>query len=182
MVVSKLKAILIREARTIFLAAIVSLISFVLLAIWRQFDSKTFSFLQIIFVTLLIAIAIYSITIFSGGSLSKQLLQRQLAIIAITFTVLSFFVLNIDRSRSFYLLKWVSSYETAGVTSSQLATEKHLIGRDLTDILQRIDEQKASGTIQDVNGKLKLTALGLRMNQIFLFIAKFEKLDGYLKA
>lgn len=180
--ISKLKVIAIRDAITLIIAAVVTITSFVFLAIWRHFDSKTFSFLQIIFVTFIAGIAIYSLTIFLNGSLSRLLVHRQLAIIAITFTVLSFFVLNIDRSRSFYLIKWVGSYETAGISSSQLANEKHLIGRDLIDILQRIDEQKASGTIQEVNGRLKLSPLGSRMNQLFLFLAKFEQLDGYLKA
>ena len=168
-----------RETLTFFLSVIFTFLSFALFAIIRHFDKKTFSFLQIIFVTLLIALLVYTLSSIPMNRFTTLFHGRELAITLIVFTILSFTILNIDRSRSFYLLKWVSISGEAGTTTSDMARNYNLSGQDLDDIKQRVDEQKESGTIVQDAGKLRLTLLGKLIVNISTFTAKFTNLSGY---
>ena len=127
-----------------------------LLGLWRVFDSRTFLFLQILLCCFLLYMLLHilenRVRIFSG---------RQLLSILIAFTLISFMTLNIDRSRSFFLLKWVGQYEnTSGTTVEYIATKKSLSTSEVTALNQRVQEQKESIMLKGDGGKVKLTLIG----------------------
>lgn len=168
-----------RELLTILLSVIFTFIAFIFLAILRLFDDTTFSFLQILLVTMLVAIFVYGLSFIPLSRFTAVFHGRELAITLVVFTILSFTVLNIDRSRSFYLLKWVSIAGNTGTSTADIAEKYNLTGQDFIDIRQRIEEQKESGSITEVDGKLKLTFLGKLIVNISTFTANFANLSGY---
>lgn len=176
---TKVKILIKREIVTILLSLAFSLLAFLVLALIRLFDSKTFSFIQIILVTSLIGIVTYTFSFMSNGTFGKLLKNREIAITLIVFTLLSFSILNIDRSRSFYLTKWVHISQERGTTVDELVQKYDFSRQDYQDLLQRVEEQKQSGTIVESDGRLKLTSLGKIVVRISTLIAKVENLNGY---
>lgn len=168
-----------REIQLVGISFLLTILAFVLLAIWRHYDSQTFSFQQIIFICLFMGMAIYGLTMFGRGKYASLLVGKELATILLIFTVLSFLILNIDRSRSFYLLKWVEISSSSGISADELSSRIGFSKIERADIEQRIEEQVSSGTLKIDQGKMKLTILGRTLTSIFNFIAKFENLKGY---
>jgi energy-coupling factor transporter transmembrane protein EcfT len=174
-----MKNLIKREVATIILALIFTAISFVLFALIRKIDTDTFSFLQIIMVTFLIAVFVYTLSFLGYRNFSSIFHGRELTIVLIVFTLLSFAVLNIDRSRSFYLIKWVSISGEKGISTAELADKYNLSSQDFSDLSQRVREQKESGTLFESKGKLHLTRAGKAIASVSTFIAGFASLTGY---
>jgi hypothetical protein len=174
-----LKDLIRRESITILLALGFTGVSFVLFAMFRQFDTKTFSFLQIIVVTIFVAALVYVLSQIQSNKFNLILRGRELAIVLTVFTLLSFAILNIDRSRSFYLIKWVSISGDSGISTEDIAKRYGLSGRDFSDLGQRVEEQKESGSIVENDGKLHLTLLGKFVANVSTLIANFANLSGY---
>ena len=168
-----------REFLTILLSVIFTCIALIFLAILRQFDDVTFLFLQILFITILVAILVYGLSFIPLSRFTAVFHGRELAITLIVFTLLSFTTLNIDRSRTFYLLKWVSIAGEAGTSTTDMAKKYNFSGQDIIDIRQRVEEQTESRSIVEVDGKLKLTLLGKLIVNTSTFIANFANLSGY---
>jgi len=178
---NKISGIIRHEIVSISVGLIITFFAFVILAVWRIFDTETFSFLQIIAVIFLVGLALYAITFLFDGKISKLLWRRELVAIAISFTIMSFFILNIDRSRSFFLIKWIAHNEPAGISVKQIAISHNLSKVDIHDLKQRIREQMSSGTVESVSGHLHLTSRGIFLAKLFDFIAKVENLKGYTR-
>ena len=176
-----MKRLIKRETMTITLALIFTAIAFIFFALIRKFDTDTFSFLQIIMVSILIAIFVYTLSNLGHKRISSIFYGRELPIVLIVFTLLSFAVLNIDRSRSLYLIKWVSFSGDQGISTAELAVKYNLSSQDFSDLSQRIREQKESGTLVESEGKLHLTRVGNAIAAVSTFIANFASLSGYPK-
>ena len=179
---SKLLVLTRREFKTVLISVLVTIFGFLLLAIWRFFQDSTFLFTQILIVTAGLGFLIYLISFMLENRVSALLRSRELAIIVLTFTLLSFFTLNIDRSRSFFLLKWVSESSESGTTLQEISVSQNFSVKDIEDFKQRIEEQKESGTLKEENGQVKVTALGSAIVSVSRFIAKAVSLNGFLKA
>ena len=179
---SKLLVLTRREFKTVLISVLVTIFGFLLLAIWRFFQDSTFLFTQILIVTAGLGFLIYLISFMLENRVSALLRSRELAIIVLTFTLLSFFTLNIDRSRSFFLLKWVSESSESGTTLQEISASQNFSVKDIEDFKQRIEEQKESGTLKEENGQVKVTALGSAIVSVSRFIAKAVSLNGFLKA
>ena len=179
---SKLLVLTRREFKTVLISVLVTIFGFLLLAIWRFFQDSTFLFTQILIVTAGLGFLIYLISFMLENRVSALLRSRELAIIVLTFTLLSFFTLNIDRSRSFFLLKWVSESSESGTTLQEISVSQYFSEKDIEDFKQRIEEQKESGTLKEENGQVKVTALGSAIVSVSRFIAKAVSLNGFLKA
>jgi hypothetical protein len=171
-----------RETTTIALSLCFTFIALLILAFIRFFDNSTFLFLQVLLVTLLISLIIYGLSGISSHRLKIDLRGRELAITSIVFLVLSFSVLNIDRSRSFYLIKWISISGQKGTTTTQISDKFNLSPQDSKDLTQRVKEQKESRTIVEVDGKLHLTLLGKVIVTVSSWIAQLTNLNGYPRA
>ena len=95
----------------------------------------------------------------------------------------SFLLLNIDRSRSVYVLKWVDYSGKSGVSMSDILSKGSGSDMDTFALKQRIDEQIQSGNIQRNSSQtLTTTYQGHLLNQFFRIIARLESLDGYSKS
>lgn len=179
---AKLSEIIRRELKTILISVLITILGFLLLGLWRFFQDSTFLFTQILLVTAGLGFVIYLITVMLESRVSALLRSRELAIIVLTFTLLSFFTLNIDRSRSFFLLKWVSESSESGTTLQEISVSQNFSVKDIEDFKQRIEEQKESGTLKEENGQIRVTALGSTIVSVSRFIAKAVSLNGFLKA
>jgi len=168
------------EIRKILTGIVTTLIAMLVIAVWRQFDTNTFIFLQILLVTLLIAILCYVLS--ENKYLKKFLHQNELIAALIPFVIVSFLLLNIDRSRSIYVVKWVGANQNVGVTLEELRTSKNLTPSEYSAIQQRINEQVQSGTLVEADSKIRLTVRGKIMLKIIEAVAKIENLTGYSKA
>ena len=170
-----------REFRTVLVSIFVTILGFLILGFWRFFQDSTFLFLQILTVTAILGAIIYFITVMFENRLSALLRGRELTSIVVAFTLISFFTLNIDRSRSFYLIKWVSESGDTGTTLQEISKSKNFSPEDIKDFRQRINEQKESGTLKVENGQIKVTFLGSIVVSVSRFFAKFASLEGYSK-
>lgn len=177
-----LRAMCRRDLITVVLSVFFSMISFLFLAIIRSFDANTFLFLQILVVTLLILLMVYGLSLAPVGRFAKSLRGRELAIALVVFMLLSYSVLNIDRSRTFYLNKWISVSGQQGITVEHLAKKYNLSPQDFDDLAQRVGEQKESRTIVEIDGRLHLTLLGKIIVAVSSFIAQLTNLNGYPRA
>jgi hypothetical protein len=126
--------------------------------------------------------SIYVFTFFGKGGIARLLWGKELAAILIIFIFLSFLILNVDRSRSVYLLKWVEMSSSAGITEEELSNRMGFTKIEKSDFRQRINEQISSGTIRLDEDKLKLTLSGTVLTKFFNFLANFENLKGYPKS
>jgi hypothetical protein len=176
---NKLLNLLKRELRFLLITGFLTAFAFILLALWRVFDSNTFTFHQIILICLVIGASIYFFTFFGKGGIARILSGKELAAILIIFTFLSFLILNVDRSRSVYLLKWVEMSSSSGISEEELSNRIGFSKIEKSDFKQRINEQISSGTIRLDQDKLKLTLSGTLLTKFFNFLAKFENLKGY---
>ena len=91
-------------------------------------------------------------------------------------------ILNIDRSRSYYVLSWVdkdlvkmsgASYDLSKIHSSEKL--------DLVGIQQRLSEQLSRGLIEISNSDVKVTASGSFIVKLSNLLADIFKLDGWRK-
>jgi hypothetical protein len=175
----RFRVIIRRETTTIALSFCFTLVAFLALAVVRFFDNSSFLFLQVLLITLLIALLIYGLSGISSHRFKIDLRGRELAMTSIVFLVLSFSVLNIDRSRSFYLIKWISISSHQGATITQISEKYNLSAQDSKELAQRVEEQKESRTIVEVDGKLQLTLLGKVIVTVSSWIAHLTNLTGY---
>ena len=178
---SKLSVLIRRELKTILISVLITIIGLLLLGLWRFFQDSTFLFIQILTVTAGLGFVIYLISFMLENRVSAILRSRELAIIVLSFTLLSFFTLNIDRSRSFFLLKWVSESSDQRTTLQEIGISQNFSIKDMQDFKQRIQEQKESGTLKEENGQIKVTTLGSAIVAVSKFIAKVLSLNGFLK-
>jgi hypothetical protein len=167
------------ETTTLVVALSVTVIGFCLLAFVRLFDPDTFLFIQILILSILLLITLYAYTAKRKGRLSVTLRGRELISVVIMFTLLSFSLLNIDRSRSVYLLKWVSVSEKTGLTSQEFIDSHANSKLDVRDLTQRVREQKSIRTISIHDDQIKLTSLGTIIVWTSNFAGSFQNLKGY---
>lgn len=167
------------ETITLVVAISITIIGFCLLAFIRIFDPNTFLFIQILILSILLLITLYSYTTKRKGKLGVTLRGRELISVVIMFTLLSFSLLNIDRSRSVYLLKWVSVSEKSELTSQEFINSRANSKLDVRDLTQRVQEQKSIRTISIYEDQIKLTSLGKIIVWTSNFAGSFQNLKGY---
>lgn len=168
------------ELYKLILSVAGSLILFVLIAFWRLFDPNSFLFLQILFCSAIFLLFLYSLR--SRKFPFKLINGNELLIVSISFILVTFLLLNIDRSRSFFLLKWVESSGSHGTTITELQKHKNLSDSDLVAVKQRVKEQDQSGFIFKENERIYISRQGKILVFIFRNLASFENLKGYLNA
>lgn len=162
------------------MSMVVTLLLLAVLAIWRYFETNTFIFIQIIVCSIILLSLFYLLRL--SNSKFKFFNGNELLIIAISFIVVTFLLLNIDRSRSFFLLKWVDSSGSNGITVQEIQKQKNLSETDLIAVRQRIQEQDQSGFLIVRNERIYISQEGKVLVFIFRNLARVENLTGYGKA
>jgi len=176
----KLNNFLREESIKLFMSMGVTLLLLAVLAIWRYFETNTFIFIQIIVCSIILLSVLYLLRL--SNSKFKFFNGNELLIIAISFIVVTFLLLNIDRSRSFFLLKWVDSSGSNGITVQEIQKQKNLSESDLVAVEQRIQEQSQSGFLIVRNERIYISQEGKVLVFIFRNLARVENLAGYSKA
>jgi len=156
--------------------------SFILFCL-RNFDKlRVPLFEQILLATflsaalfLLISLLIKKFKVFSLDETVALLLISVLLCIV----VLPLSLVNVDRSRSFYVLSWVengSFYSSdAGIQFRVESTE----ALDVTGVEQRVKEQLDRGLIEKSNGQFHLTPSGRFMLKISNLLAQVFQLENW---
>ncbi len=145
-------------------------------------------FEQITCVTVLSTLAIFYWDIGNSGRSrrlgphSSGLMYKYLCIALIVFTVAQASILNIDRSRSFYVLAWVQEGKVL-VTGNQIDLSKVVSAEasSMTSIQARLIEQSQRGLVTIKEGKYSLTKKGILVLRISDLIAGVFKLELWAK-
>ncbi len=117
----KISAELKKDFFTVLSGFFVSFVGFLLISLWRIFDTETLLIVQIFCVSVIFYFLMIVHETFWQKSYSYQ---NKLVTTLLVFIVLSFLLLNIDRSRSVYILKWVSQTSVStGYTDISLISE-----------------------------------------------------------
>ena len=141
-------------------------ISLIALRQSRLFDELLFE--QITYLGILLCATCIAYLYLKRKLNERNILVLLLAVI-IFITLNSYTLVNVDRSRSFYILSWVShnevdcASEVVSLNSVQSQEAKNINGID-----QRIKEQISRGLIKKIDRKCELTSLGY----IYLDVAK----------
>ena len=167
------------EILTLVVALSLTIIGFCFLALIRLFDPNTFLFVQILILSILLLITLYAYTAKRKGRLGVTLRGKELISVVIMFTLLSFSLLNIDRSRSIYLLKWISVSEKSELSSQEFIDSRANSKLDVQDLTQRLNEQKSIRTISIHDDQIKLTSFGRIIVWTSSFVGSLQNLKGY---
>lgn len=177
---NKLRVLLEEELFKVRQAALTTLYISMSIAIWRFFDTKTFIFIQIILCSFLFLIIKYAKRLFRfkvNKDTGNELLSVAIAFILITSTLI-----NIDRSRSVFVLKWVNQYGQSGTSIEELQKSKNFSSSEKSAVEQRIREQEQMKLLNSKNGKVYISELGKIAIFLFERIAALENLQGYKDA
>ena len=165
--------------QTLFLLFIYSFI----LMIWRYFIRTSLIFDQIF------AISLVSLLLFVSLKLKENLNFNKLKIPDFNITIISillFFILgtsvlmNVDRSRSIYIFKWINRCQE---TPTKDYTECLISSRtDESEVVFRIREQIARKLVKEENARYELTIGGSAIFVASNQLAHIFNLDGYKNA
>lgn len=168
------------DFKSLIQGLIASAILFIMIGVWRIFDTTTFLFLQIFFSCIFLYIAF--VLTFPKTRFIKKSSQGFLSIL-IAFTIVSSLTLNIDRSRSVYLVKWVYEYsKEKPVSIEDFLVKKSFSPGDEIGLRQRIAEQKQTLFIQSDDSSLELTLLGKGFIKFAAILSNLLHLDGFKSA
>jgi hypothetical protein len=97
----------------------------------------------------------------------------------LSLLVLPYTLLNIDRSRSFYVLSWVDEskvyFENGQIVLEVRSTES----TDIAGVDLRLKEQEQRGLIREENGVYKVTNIGKLTLRIANLLAKLFNLSNW---
>ena len=119
----------------------------------------------------------------------KNYFSNELRYVILLFVIASmlvfqssqFLLLNIDRSRSFYVISWVKNHDIAVTFSGyDLLEVKSDEKMSQSAIANRIDEQVDRGFITVESSHLELSKVGLMLYVISDRVAGIFRLDGWL--
>jgi hypothetical protein len=97
----------------------------------------------------------------------------------LSLLVLPYTLLNVDRSRSFYVLSWVDQ-GSVFVENGQIILEvKSAESADITGVDLRLKEQEQRGLIREGNGIYKVTNIGKMTLWIANLLAKLFNLTNW---
>jgi hypothetical protein len=91
-------------------------------------------------------------------------------------------VMNVDRSRSFYVLSWVENNKIETTTNGELILNVESPEKfNIVSIKERLNEQSSRGLIEFRDNSYFLTWRGRLTFNMAETLAAFYKLDGWLK-
>jgi hypothetical protein len=128
-----------------------------------------------LFETILITCFIYYLI----ARLYKTEKRKTIILTLIFYFVYSFLLVNIDRSRSFYVLSWVKIYKISSNYPYDLSQVKSSEAINRFAITQRMTEQKDRKLIYDDGKYLGLTKSGNLILNLSNLFAKIFSLDNW---
>lgn len=113
----------------------------------------------------------------------KKIDYKKLSIILIIYISLTQLFVNIDRSKSFYVLYWIAKYEIIynPINMTFLENVPELQNRiNEFDLSQRINEHQIRGLVVNDANHIRLTSVGKAMLKISQLSAKYFRLNGWV--
>ena len=168
----------------LFLYTILLFLSILFFWSLRQINKSTLIFDQLLIICGLTGILFWFLLKSNFQTISKtQVIWQDVGIgVLITFLILISTVVNIDRSRSFYVLGWVYKNE---VRESQnhidLSTVTSSEKKNLDGITQRINEQETRGLLIKNGTLVNLISTGKVVYRISSIFASAFHLEGWVK-
>lgn len=113
----------------------------------------------------------------------KKISYKNFSIILIIYIVMILLLVNIDRSKSFYILYWVKNNNITVLNGeinnlNQFKDINTIINKN--DFTTRISEHKSRGLIIEQNNSLKLTRAGELILKLAESLAKIFNLKGWI--
>ena len=144
-----------------------------------------FYILQLYFINTLIfeKITIASAILIVFLVVTNMINYERLSIILIIYIFLILFFVNIDRSKSFYVLYWIEKYEIVYNSSNStfLKNIPELENRiSEFDFSQRIQEHRIRGLVTYDDKQLRLTRAGKAILKISEMCARYFRLTGWV--
>lgn len=175
---TRVKGFIRKETAKIAQGLCITLCLLIGIACLRAYSTGTFLFIQIISACLVLLLILY---VLGHSSVRVSWIRgSEIYLTVFAFTISSFLLLNVDRSRSIYLLKWIDNNRSTGLTFRELATiaERESFGENA--LIQRLREQIESGNVYlDPQTRYRSTFRGHTLNVFFSTLADFEHLEGY---
>jgi len=141
-------------------------------------------FEEIVFVSILAALITLGFTLylkkvgFFSESISLLCYVNLLALM-LSILVLPYSLINIDRSRSFYVLSWVDQGEVSIKNGQTVVKVESTEAADTAGVELRLKEQQQRGLIQEANGKYKVTNMGKLTLEIANLLARIFNLKNW---
>ncbi len=161
------------------------LLSNLMLVLTRNFIEFNFPlFEEIVFVSTLAALITLVSTLylkkvgFFNDSI-RLLCYVNLLALMLSILVLPYSLLNVDRSRSFYVLSWVDQGEVSIENGQIVVNVESAEATDTSGVELRLKEQQQRGLIQEANGSYKLTNMGKFTLKIANLLAKIFNLKNW---
>lgn len=161
------------------------LLSCIILALTRNFLDFDFPlFEEIIFVSTFAALLSLGLTLYLNrvGLLKDSIrLLIYVNLIALMFStlVLPYSLLNVDRSRSFYVLSWVEQGRVSVENGQIILKVQSTESADIAGVDLRLMEQEQRGLIQESNGIYKVTNMGKLTLMVANHLAKIFNLINW---
>ena len=130
--------------------------------------------------TLIIAGSFYLVLL--GFRIRVDLLYAIILGLVLAYLSTSLMLLNVDRSRSFYVLSWINEYEFP--TLEDQRTYRMVRSNEILAVIpinERITEQVHRGFVTSQGGKLVLTFKGRSALSIAELLARNFQLEGWYK-
>ncbi len=113
----------------------------------------------------------------------KKINYQRFSILLIVYILMILSLVNVDRSKSFYILHWVNDneityFENGSINLSQFPDINQRISE--VDFVGRVEEHKKRGLITQNRGSIKLTEFGISLLSVANFLAELFKLDGWV--
>lgn len=164
------------DIKTLAAGLIASVVTLLALGAWRRIDVETFLFIQILVLTFFLYLSL----LFMSKKRFVFADARELTVVLIVFLVVTSTTLNIDRSRSFATLKWVSQMQASGpVSIEEIKIMKRLSPEETEAFEQRIAEQIQLGSLSETSEGVALSRMGTVIVWIAEKIAALCNLSGY---
>lgn len=93
--------------------------------------------------------------------------------------ILPYSLLNVDRSRSFYVLSWVDQNKISKSGNQILIQVQSSESLDIVGIKQRVEEQQQRGFIRENNGVYQVTEIGSFMLGVANLLAELFNLENW---
>jgi hypothetical protein len=134
----------------------------------------------ILLFTLIVSIATY--LVFVGLRFKVDLFYAITLGVLVAYLSTSLMLINVDRSRSFYVLSWINEYDFPAVEAQRtyhLVRSSEILA--VIPINQRIAEQEQRGFVTSQGGKLELTLKGKAALITADLLAASFRLQGWYK-
>jgi hypothetical protein len=139
--------------------------------------SDLFVNINLVFIFLSFPLVIF---LFSAKEYKSSTLLTLIIALLFFYQSATSILINIDRSRSFYVLSWVDKYQIkSGVNTNPYESVQSPEKHSIEAIQKRIIEQESRGLISDNGSEFSLTSLGKVTLQISNFFAKIFNLQGW---